>query len=193
MQMWRNIFISAWCCFGAMFLFLFFLEAHIPASLLEYLLVRLGLAWFVLLITALSIRRAEGISAEKRAERMRLRECKRAQRRQQVQQQRDARAERRALANKRRIDDTWPIEAILISIHEQSARKKNGASVAGRAIVGGILAGSAGFALGAATAMNKNFSVEDYATFYVKYKSGRSGTETVRVGSARFDELVKLI
>ena len=76
-----------------------------------------------------------------------------------------------------------PVSAVLIS----TEMKKSGTF--GRALVGGALFGIAGSIAGAASGTSKATK----ATFSVKYASGRTGTETVDIGSRRFKELSALL
>lgn len=89
--------------------------------------------------------------------------------------------------------DKRPIEATLITTSDRTKTTKSAVSAAGRAIVGGIIAGPAGAVLGAATTSGKTSVTEQRATFFVKYASGRTGTETVKVGSDRFNELATVM
>lgn len=93
------------------------------------------------------------------------------------------------LAKPSAYDDNRAVSAVLISTQDETKTKKS----AGRAIVGGALFGPAGAVVGAATAKEKTKVVGQKAVFSVKYASGRTGTETVEVGSERFEALAKLL
>ena len=94
-------------------------------------------------------------------------------------------AKMRAAERARKADDRKAVSAVLISTDS----RKSGASAAGRAVVGGALLGPVGAIAGAASGTSKT----KRATFSVKYASGRTATETVDVGSKRFNELSALL
>lgn len=89
--------------------------------------------------------------------------------------------------------DHNPVSAVLISSTAKTITTKSALNATGRAVVGSMLAGPAGAIIGAATTKSKTKSTEQSATFSVKYESGRTGTETVRIGSQRFNELASLL
>lgn len=89
--------------------------------------------------------------------------------------------------------DNTPIEATLISTQDKTKTKKSAVAATGRAVVGGVLLGPAGAVIGAATTGSKTKVTGQKATFFVKYKSGRTGTETVDINSARFRELAAIM
>lgn len=101
------------------------------------------------------------------------------------QEQARARAEREL---HRELDKT-PVSCVLISVQDKQGKSVMGA--AGRALLGGALFGTAGAFLGAVTVGSTTKA--QTAIFSVKYESGRKGTETVQVGSKRFEELAKLL
>lgn len=100
------------------------------------------------------------------------------------QEQGEAELEKiRAAEKKRKADDRRAVSAVLISTES----RKSGAF--GRALVGDALFGPMGAIVGAASAKSKATK----ATFSVKYASGRTGVETVAIGSQRFNELSALL
>ena len=88
-------------------------------------------------------------------------------------------------------EDHRPVQAILIMTSETVETRASG--IIGRALIGGVLFGEAGAMIGGLSARKKNTVEIQEATFSVKYASGRVGTETVRVGSDRFNELAALL
>lgn len=84
--------------------------------------------------------------------------------------------------------DNNPISAVLVGIKDVT--QKGVVDTAARAAVGGALFGVVGAAVGINTAETK-VKRQD-AVFSVEYESGRIGTETATVGSARFNQLFAL-
>lgn len=76
--------------------------------------------------------------------------------------------------------DHYPMSATVISVNGRQSVAK----AFSRAVVGEMLFGGAGAFIGAATTETK-----PKVTFRVEYESGRIGTETVKVGSERFELL----
>ena len=81
------------------------------------------------------------------------------------------------------------VSAVLLTTTEQYG--KSAVGTAARGLVGGALFGAFGAAVGMTTAKTK--VVGKTATFSVKYASGRVATETVQMGTLRFEELAALI
>lgn len=88
--------------------------------------------------------------------------------------------------------DNDPVAARLINTNGNFETKPSFFRAATRGVIGGALAGPAGFALGVATTKAKTKATGCSATFIVDYASGRRGTETVEVGSARYEKLIAL-
>lgn len=95
----------------------------------------------------------------------------------------------KAKAARLRSDDQRVVSAVLIDTQED--RGKSVLSMAGRGFVGGLIGGRVGTAIGLLSAKDRVKSKK--ATFSVKYASGRRDTETVDVGSKRFQELAELV
>ena len=91
----------------------------------------------------------------------------------------------RASERARKADDRRAVSAVLIS----TDNKKSAIGSVGRAAIGGTLFGPVGAIAGAASGTSKARK----ATFSVKYASGRTATETVPIGSKRFNELSALL
>lgn len=85
--------------------------------------------------------------------------------------------------------DRTPVSVVLISTVDEYGKSVTG--TAARAALGYALFGAFGAAVGMTTAKTKVKGQK--ATFSVKYESGRTGTETVEVGSKRFKELAELL
>jgi predicted nucleic acid-binding Zn ribbon protein len=90
------------------------------------------------------------------------------------------------------MEDNDPVAARLIGTSENSESKRSLVRTAARGAIGGVLGGPAGFALGVATTKVKTKTTGYTATFIVDYASGRRGTETVDVSSARYEKLIAL-
>lgn len=88
--------------------------------------------------------------------------------------------------------DQNPVAARLLSYNGNSTTKAPVLRTAARGAVGGLLAGPVGMAIGVATTKHKTETTGCSATFLVDYESGRRGTETVDVSSARFEKLIAL-
>ena len=108
------------------------------------------------------------------------------------ERERIAREARAEMEKAERLDNT-PVSAMLISTQDRKKTSKSAVSAAGRAMIGGALLGPVGALAGAASTGGKTKVVGQKATFSVKYASGRVGTETVEVGSTRFNELATLL
>ncbi|MGM9662480.1 MAG: hypothetical protein ACI3WR_05255 [Oscillospiraceae bacterium] len=113
--------------------------------------------------------------------------------RQKVRAERAAARERRRAAQaeteRAQADDRRPVKAALLSTRDRYG--KSVAGTAARTLLGGALFGTFGAAMGLTTARSE--LVGQKAVFSVKYASGRTGTETVEVGSKRFEELARLL
>ena len=96
----------------------------------------------------------------------------------------DAR-EAREMLKRLKAENQRPVSAVLISIEYRQSTME----ALGRAAIGDWLYGDIGAIVGAATTPEK----AKKATFRVKYASGRTGTETVAVGSSRFNQLSALL
>ena len=99
----------------------------------------------------------------------------------QARQQRAEQAQERFESS----EASRPVSAVLISTNS----KKSGVNAVARGVVGGTLLGPLGAIAGAASGKSKATE----ATFSVKYANGYTGTETVKIGSARFNELSALM
>lgn len=86
-------------------------------------------------------------------------------------------------------DDRVPVAAVIVSTKTETGKSALG--TAARGVVGYALFGVFGAAVGVASGKTKIRSQK--VTFSVRYASGRTGIETVEVGSKRFEELAKLI
>lgn len=97
----------------------------------------------------------------------------------------ERKAEKKAERKKRKT----PISAVLITTKDE--RAKGAISTATRGVVGGLLFGPFGAAVGMVSGREKMLSQK--AIFSVRYADGHTGTETVEVGSKRFEELSVLL
>lgn len=85
--------------------------------------------------------------------------------------------------------DNIPVSAKVIT---SSAETKTSGGLGG-AVVGSLFGGVPGAIVGASVSGKRTTVTGEQVTFAVKYKSGRTGTETVKVGSKRFEELASLL
>ena len=85
--------------------------------------------------------------------------------------------------------DKKPIKATVVTTKNRT--KKSILSATGRGLAGGLIAGPIGAVIGGATA--SSFVAGQEVTFAIEYASGRKGTETVEVGSRRFEEIAKVL
>lgn len=97
--------------------------------------------------------------------------------------------EKQELYRRLRQQDKQPVSATLICVQDTTGKNVLGTAV--RGLVGGMSLGTFGAAVGITSARRE--VVAQSATFAVKYKSGRTGTETVDVGSKRFEELAQFL
>lgn len=96
-----------------------------------------------------------------------------------------AMSEYRQKKREEKFEDQWPVSAVLIS----TEYGQNALKVATRGLIGSAIAGFAGAFTGVSSVPSK----PKKATFSVKYASGRTGTETVDVGSMRYRQLVSVL
>lgn len=96
----------------------------------------------------------------------------------------ELRAEAKELARA----DSTPVSAELVDTNIVMGRSAVGATA--RGLLGGVLFGSVGAAVGIVTAKKK--IKEQSAIFLVEYESGRTDTEMVEIGSERFNKLMAL-
>ena len=213
MKSWQILFRIAWGCLAAAVVFIFVggIFSDGIADIVYTWVIFLFLAWPVLLVVSLVERikdpdAAAVVAAKKRkrvetrAARAKAAEERREARKPVVEAQREEKSKRKAekmrlREEKRqyRIDDRTPIEAILIATEDVTKTSTSAGKAFGRAIIGDLLFGAAGAFVGAATTSSKTRVIGHVATFFVTYKTGRQGTETVRIGSERFNELAALL
>lgn len=85
--------------------------------------------------------------------------------------------------------ESWiPVAAVLLNTEVES--KKNTGKMISRGLAGGMLGGPAGAAFLLYTTKTKTKAVT--ATFSVEYENGKTFIETVKVDSARYNELARL-
>jgi hypothetical protein len=82
------------------------------------------------------------------------------------------------------------VYAALVSIESESESGKNEARLMTNALIGAALLGTVGAAIGVNKALKKE--KEAMATFSVVYEAGNTSTETVKVGSSRYNHLMAL-
>lgn len=185
MAKWKWFRIAAWCCLGLFFAAVVAIDGDVGMVI--------GLtslfACIVFVIVACVMQNKDPVEKAKREEKRQ--KALEAQEERKVQRERDK--VEREYRERAKAADKRPVEATLITTSDRTKTTKSAVSAAGRAIVGGVIAGPAGAVLGAATTSGKTSVTEQRATFFVKYASGRTGTETVKVGSDRFNELAAVM
>lgn len=125
----------------------------------------------------------------RKAEARRVKEKERAERQADLAEAKLRRMKATSEAERLMAADKRPVAAVLVATQDRYGKSVTG--TAARTLLGGALFGTFGAAVGMATAQSKMTGQK--ATFSVKYASGRTGTETVDVGSKRFEELAKLL
>ena len=172
MKKWIKIHIAAWLCLVAIFPMLI-ICALIGMSSEGALGVLLSLiiAWIVLLRKSFKSRKQDpDVMASPKAEQQRIEEERKLKERQQ------------------KLRDNWPVSAVIVTTQDKTKNK----SGLGSAVVGGMIAGPIGAVVGASVG-KKTVVTGQTVTFSVKYQSGRTGIETVEVGSERFNFLSSLL
>ena len=176
MKKWLKIHIVAWLCLAAL------LPVLIVCALMGMssegalgVLLFLIIAWIVLLRKSFKTRKQDtdvmaSPKEQAKAGKLRIEEERKLKERQQ------------------KLRDNWPVSAVIVTTQEKTKNK----SGLGSAIVGGMLAGPAGAIVGASVG-KKTVVTGQKVTFSVKYQSGRTGIETVEVGSESFNLLSSLL
>ena len=189
MKKWIKIHIAAWLC----------LVAIIPAVIIGIIVdmdgktagTTLGLLFlscFVLLIVSFIVRHND---AEVKAKRQQAFQEKQQKHQEELSIARQKAWERRHIEEKERqqkLRDNWPVSAVIVTTQDKTKNK----SGLGSAVVGGMIAGPVGAVVGASVG-KKTVVTGQTVTFSVKYQSGRTGIETVEVGSERFIFLSSLL
>ena len=189
MKTWKKIHIAAWLC----------LVAWIPAVVVGIaidmdaesagtMLGLLMLSWFVLLIVSFIVRHNDADVKAKRLEKLEKLQEEREKQKELEFERKRTEEERKQKVWEQKLLDNWPGSAVVVSAQDKT-RTKSGL---GSAVVGGIIAGPVGAVVGASVG-KKTVVTGQKVTFSVKYKSGRVGTETVEVGSERFERLSALL
>lgn len=106
----------------------------------------------------------------------------------QEQKRRDSDPFLRAKIERQRAADQRAVSAVIVSVTEDHSKSVLG--LASRGFIGGLIAGPFGTAVGLLS--TKDRVKLKTVTFAVEYASGRKGTETVKAGSKRYDELMML-
>ena len=87
--------------------------------------------------------------------------------------------------------DQTPVAVRLLCYEKNTTKKKGKLSIAARGLIGGIIGGRSGFAIGVATAILQP-TTKRSATFLIEYANGHREAETVDVESERFTQLYNL-
>lgn len=176
MKKWVKIHIAAWLCLVAI------VPALIVCALMGMssegalgVLLFLIIAWIVLLRKSFKARKQDpdvmaSPKEQAKAEKRRIEEERKLKERQQ------------------KLRDNWPVSAVIVTTQDKTKNK----SGLGSAVVGGMIADPVGAVVGASVG-KKTVVTGQTVTFSVKYQSGRTGIETVEVGSERFNFLSSLL
>ena len=192
MKKWLKIHIASWLC----------LAAIVPAVIIGIIvdmdgetagtmLGLLFLSWFILLIVSFIVRHNDADVKAKRELKAQKQQEKFQKRQEELAVARQKAWERRHIEEKERqqkIRDNWPVSAVIVTTQDKTKNK----SGLGSAVVGGMIAGPIGAVVGASVG-KKTVVTGQMVTFSVKYQSGRTGIETVEVGSERFNFLSSLL
>lgn len=193
MKKWLKIHIASWLCLMAILPVLIvegIMGAEAEMALLTFL--TLLLAWFVLLIASfISLYNNHPKVIAKRELKAQKQQEKFQKRQEELAIARQKSWERRHIEEKERqqkLRDNWPVSAVIVTTQDKTKNK----SGLGSAVVGGMIAGPIGAVVGASVG-KKTVVTGQMVTFSVKYQSGRTGIETVEVGSERFNFLSSLL
>lgn len=182
MKTWLKIHIAAWLCLAAIVpAIIIGVIVDIDAGTAGTMLGLLFLSWFVLLIVSFVFLYNGSSKAKAKRE---LKE----QKLQAKAEQRRIEEERKLKERQQKLRDNWPVSAVIVTTQDKTKNK----SGLGRAVVGGMIAGPVGAVVGASVG-KKTVVTGQTVTFSVKYQSGRTGIETVEVGSERFNFLSSLL
>ena len=185
MKMWKKIHIAAWLCLvmilpAVIFGVIVDMDAEAAGTMFGLLFV----SWFVLIIVSFIVRHND---ADVKAKRVGLQEDMKKQKEWNELCKRMA-EERKLKERQKKVIDNWPVSAVIVSAQDKTKNK----SGLGSAVVGGMIAGPVGAVVGASVG-KKTVVTGQKVTFSVRYQSGRTGVETVEVGSARFELLSSLL
>lgn len=189
MKKWLKIHIAAWLCLVALFpAFFVGIIVDMDAESAGTMLGLLVLSWFVLLIVSFMVRHNDADVKAKRLEKIeRLQEDREKSKELEFERKR-IEEDREQKAWEQKLLDNWPVSAVVVSTQDKTKNK----SGLGSAVVGHVIAGSVGAIVGVSVG-KKTVVTGQKVTFSVKYKSGRTGIETVEVGSERFERLSALL
>ena len=189
MKKWIKIHITAWLC----------LVSIVPAVVIGVIVDMNGetagtmlgllfLSWFVLLIVSLIVRLDDpDVKAKRELKAKKLREDLEKQK-EWNKRCKHWEEERKLKECQKKTRDNWPVSAVIVSTQDKTKNK----SGLGSAVVGGMIAGPVGAVVGASVG-KKTVVTGQKVTFSVKYRSGRTGIETVDVCSERFKTLSALL
>lgn len=196
MKTWKKIHIAAWLCLAAWIPAVFVgVVIDMDAESAGKMIGTLFLLWLVLLIVSLVVRHNDAdvkakrdMKAKRKQEAFEKLQEEREKQKELEYERKRIEEERKQKEWERKLYDNWPVSAVVVSAQDK-LKTKGGL---GSAVVGGIIAGPVGAVVGASVG-KKTVVTGQKVTFSVKYKSGRTGIETVEVGSERFERLSALL
>lgn len=176
MKKWIKIHIAAWLCLVAIFPALIICALMgMPSEGALSVLLSLIIAWIVLLRKSFKVRKQDADVMETPKEQAKA-------------EKRRIEEERKLKERQQKLVDNWPVSAVIVTTQDKTKNK----SGLGSAVVGHMIAGPVGAVVGASVG-KKTVVTGQTVTFSVKYQSGRTGIETVEVGSERFNFLSSLL
>ena len=189
MKTWKKIHIAAWFCLVAIFpAVIVGIITDMDGETAGTMLGLLVFSWFALLIVSLVVRHNDADVKAKRLEKLQKLQEEREKQKELEYERKRIEEERKQKEWERKLYDNWPVSAVVVSTQDKTKTKGG----LGSAVVGGIIAGPVGAVVGASVG-KKTVVTGQKVTFSVKYKSGRTGIETVEVGSERFERLSALL
>lgn len=189
MKKWIKIHTAAWLCLVAMIpAIIIGIIADMDAGTAGTMLGLLVLSWFVLFIVSFIVRHNDAEIKEKRQQAFQEKQQKRQEELAVLRQKAWKRRHIEEKERQQKLRDNWPVSAVIVTTQDKTKNK----SGLGSAVVGGMIAGPVGAVVGASVG-KKTVVTGQTVTFSVKYQSGRTGIETVEVGSERFNFLSSLL
>ena len=156
-----------------------------PSEIGVVLLI-LDFVLFVLCVIRVFIKCIRRVFSRKKPEQYKQRELAR-------QEHRAQRAKEAQIKREQRIADNTIVSTAIVNSTMTGKQTASVTSSIVRGAVGGVIFGPVGLVAGAVTPKKRIVTKDATVTFSILFKSGKRSVETVRVGSARYNELAKYI